>query len=71
MNDLEAHGKKDRPINKFAQEVRKRTALVQTEKIDKTWGGSNVMWYGDMEIFNNYTVGDFMNNPKGSYTKAR
>lgn len=27
------------------------------------------MWYGDMEIMKNDTVGDFMGNPKGQYKK--
>jgi len=33
------------------------------------WGGSHVQVYGDMDIYNNYTVGDFMNNPRKTKTK--
>lgn len=71
MNDLEAHGKNDRNLGKFAREIRTRTAAKTTAKVDEKWGGSHVMWYGDLEMMKNYTVGDFMNNPKGQYHKEQ
>lgn len=68
MNDLDAYGKKDRTMKDFALEVTKRTDAVNTVDMEG-WGGSHVQVYGDMDIYNNYTVGDFMNNPRKTKTK--